>query len=68
MRFAAAVRASNAALSSAPSFCQREDCVLVTPRSDNWVAGRNSIRPRPPASRSPFSAISASNCPALRSE
>jgi hypothetical protein len=62
---ARAIFASCTSSGSAANACQREDCVFVTPRSFNWVAWRNPIRPRPPLSRSPVLAISASNSPAL---
>ena len=50
---------------SAASFCQRDDWDLLTPKSLNWVTGRDSILPLPPGSRSPRSFISESNSPAL---
>jgi hypothetical protein len=36
---------------SAASFCHRLDCVLVIPRSESWVTGRDPILPLPPARR-----------------
>ena len=40
--FAVATRVSKASPSSAPSFCQREDCVLVTSRSASLGAETGS--------------------------
>ena len=50
---------------SLQSFCQREDCIFVTPRSAK--AGNSALLGSCRWRRSPRSSISASNCPARRS-